>query len=124
MHGIPRIISVEDDLGIFKLIQTTLKSLPVELYHAKTGQEALDLVKAVGPDLVVLDIALPDIHGWDVLKQLKKMNGDQPSIVVLTARSEPTHRLIGRLQEVNEYICKPFVPSEFRQSVSTILGLT
>jgi DNA-binding response OmpR family regulator len=123
MHGIPRIISVEDDQGIFELIQTTLKSLPVELYHARTGQEALDLMEDIAPDLVVLDIALPDIHGWDVLKQLKKKNGEQPSIVVLTARSEPTHRLIGRLQEVNEYICKPFVPSELKQSVSSILGL-
>ena len=123
MHEIPRIISVEDDQGIFDLIQTTLKHLPVELYHAKTGEEALALVKEIAPDLVVLDIALPGIHGWDVLKQLKKMNGNQPSILVLTARSEPTHRLIGRLQEVNEYICKPFVPSELRKSVTSILGL-
>ncbi|MCP5100871.1 MAG: response regulator [Chloroflexi bacterium] len=124
MHGIPRIISVEDDQGIFELIQTTLKNLPIELYHAKTGKEALALVKDIDPDLVVLDIALPDIHGWDVLKQLKKMNGNQPNILILTARSEPTHRLIGRLQEVNEYICKPFVPSELRESITTMLGLT
>ena len=124
MQSTPRIISIEDDLGIFKLIEKTLAPLPVELFHAKSGKEALELVCYLHPELLVLDIALPDIHGWDVLKQIKQMNCPIPDVVVLTARTEPTHRIIGRLQEVNEYICKPFVPAELRKSVSTILGLT
>lgn len=124
MQSIPRVISIEDDQGIFNLIQKTLAPLPVELYHAKSGQEALDLMATLHPDLLVLDIALPDIHGWDVLKQIKKMDGPTPEVVVLTAHSEPTHRVIGRLQEVNEYICKPFVPAELRKSISKILGLS
>ncbi len=97
--------------------------MPVDLYHAKTGQEAINLIEDIQPDLLVLDITLPDIHGWDVLKHIKKMTSNQPEIVVLTARADPTHRLIGRLQDVNKYMCKPFAPSELRQSVSDILGL-
>lgn len=123
MQSIPRIISIEDDQGIFDLIEKTLKPLPVELFHARTGEEALQLVEELKPELIVLDIALPGIHGWDVLKQVKQMNGPNPDVVVLTARSEPTHRVIGRLQEVNEYICKPFVPAELRKLVSKLLGL-
>ncbi|MCA9926084.1 MAG: response regulator transcription factor [Anaerolineales bacterium] len=123
MQTIPRVISIEDDQGIFNLIKKTLAPLPVELYHAKSGREALDLVVEIKPDLLVLDIALPDIHGWDILKQVKQMNGIKPNVVVLTAHSDPMHRIIGHLQEVNEYICKPFVPAELRQSISTILGL-
>ncbi len=124
MQSTPRIISIEDDPGIFELIEKTLAPLPVELFHAKSGEEALKLVCDLHPELLVLDIALPDIHGWDVLKQIKLMNCPKPDVVVLTARSEPTHRIIGRLQEVDEYICKPFVPAELRKSVSKILGLT
>ena len=124
MQSTPRIISIEDDPGIFNLIEKTLAPLPVELFHAKTGEEALHLVNELKPELIVLDIALPGIHGWDVLKRVKQMNGPNPDVVVLTARSEPTHRVIGRLQEVDEYICKPFVPAELRKSISKILGLT
>ncbi len=118
-----RVISIEDEQGIFDLIKTTLSSLPIDLYHAQTGQEAIDLIEDILPDLLVLDITLPDIHGWDVVKHVKKMESNQPEIVVLTARADPTHRLIGRLQDVSKYMCKPFVPSELRQSVSDILGL-
>lgn len=124
MHSVPRVISVEDDQGIYELISKTLRSLPVELYHARTGQEALDMVSTLHPDLIVLDIALPDIHGWDVLKQVKQMNGEQPEVVVLTAHTDPTHRVIGRLQNVNVYMFKPFIPAELREHICKILGLS
>ncbi|KAA3657468.1 MAG: response regulator [Chloroflexi bacterium] len=124
MQSAPRIISIEDDPGIFDLIERTLAPLPVELFHAATGEEALELVENLQPELLVLDIALPGIHGWDVLKRVRQMNCPSPDVVVLTARTEPTHRIIGRLQEVDEYICKPFVPAELRKSVSKILGLS
>lgn len=125
MQSIPRIISIEDDPGIFDLIEKTLAPLPVELFHAQTGEEALELVGNLKPALLVLDIALTgDIHGWDVLKQIKQMNCPEPDVVVLTARSEPAHRIIARLQEVDEYICKPFVPADLRKSISKILGLS
>lgn len=123
MTTVPRVLSVEDDPGVFDLIKATLRSLPLELHHARNGLEALEKIAEVQPDLLVLDIALPDIHGWDVLKRVKAMNGRQPGVIVLTAHAEPAHRVIGRLQEVNAYVCKPFVPAELRDKVSLILGL-
>lgn len=123
MASLPCVISVEDDLALFELIRKTLETLPITLHHAKNGIEALQLVEDLRPDLLVLDISLPDIHGWDVLKQVKLMNGHQPEVLVLTARTEPAHRVIGHLQNVNRYINKPFLPIELRQSVCEILEI-
>ena len=118
----PCIVSVEDDQGVFELIQIILSSLPVDLHHAKNGHEALQLIDQLSPDLIMLDISLPDIHGWDVLKEVKAMkNGHQPEIVVLTAQTAPAHRVIGHLQEVSRYISKPFLPAELRDSVCELL---
>lgn len=120
----PCIVSVEDDPEVFELIQIILEKLPVDLHHASNGQQALELVSNLSPDLIVLDISLPDIHGWDVLKQVKAMqNGHSPDVVVLTAQTAPAHRVIGHLQEVSKYISKPFLPAELRDSVSDILGI-
>lgn len=125
MASRPCIVSVEDDLDLFLLIEKVLQTLPIDLHHAKNGREALDLVSNLSPDLIVLDISLPDIHGWDVLKQVKAMeNGHTPNVVVLTAQTGPAHRVIGHLQEVNDYISKPFLPSELRDCVTDILGIT
>lgn len=124
MTSRPCIISVEDDLDLFALIEKVLETLPIDLHHAKNGREALELVDTLSPDLIVLDISLPDIHGWDVLKQVKLMtNGHNPQIVVLTAQTAPAHRVIGHLQEVNRFISKPFLPHELRDSVTELLEL-
>lgn len=123
MSSVPRVVSVEDDHDIYTLIQLTLQSLPLELYHARTGREAIDLIVELEPQLLVLDVALPDIHGWDVLKELIDLDVRPPHILVLTAHIHPTHRIIGRLQNVSAYLCKPFDPADLRQHVSQLLGL-
>ncbi|MEM7330592.1 MAG: response regulator [Chloroflexota bacterium] len=124
MASRPCIVSVEDDFGVFQLIQKILEPLPIDLHHAKNGHEAIALVNKLSPDLIMLDISLPDIHGWDVLKQVKAMqNGHHPSVMVLTAQTAPAHRVIGHLQEVNRYMSKPFLPHELRDCVTDILGI-
>lgn len=124
MASRPCIVSVEDDQGVFELIQKVLSRLPVDLHHAKNGHEALDLIFRLSPDLIMLDISLPDIHGWDVLKRIKEMkDGSLPVIVVLTAQTAPAHRVIGHLQEVSCYISKPFLPAELRQNITELLDL-
>ena len=57
------VVSVEDDLGIFAIIQATLTKLPIDLYHASNGNDALELIKKHEPRLVILDISLPDMNG-------------------------------------------------------------
>ena len=117
-----RVLSVEDDMGIFDIIQASLRKLPIELHHAGTGRQALTLINQHKPELVILDISLPDMNGWDVLQGISNLDVDKPQVIVLTAFTDPTHRLIGHLQNVT-YMSKPFLPKELSGTVSEVLGL-
>lgn len=117
-----RVVSVEDDFGIFDIIRVSLSRLPVELHHAASGREALSLIKECQPQLVILDINLPDMNGWDVLQGMSQLPMDKPKVIVLTAFTDPAHRLIGHLQNVT-YMNKPFLPKELLVIVSEILDL-
>jgi len=118
------IVSVEDDTGLFSLIEITLTSLPVQLYHAKTGAEALELIPRVNADVVIMDITLPDIQGWDVLKTLTKDDVDLKCVIILTGRTDPAHRVMAHFQDVTAFINKPFQPAELRAVIRKALNLT
>jgi DNA-binding response OmpR family regulator len=117
------VVSVEDDLDVFDLIKDVLRPLPIQLHHAKTGTEALSLIPQVNADLLILDISLPDIHGWDVLKTLSERNQSPNGIIVLTARTDPAHRVMAHFQQVTAYISKPFKPAELIDIIRETLGL-
>ncbi|MFQ5421599.1 MAG: response regulator [Anaerolineae bacterium] len=119
-----RILSVEDDEGLYKLLQVTLRPLPVVLSHAKTGTEALAMIPQVNPHLLILDITLPDMRGWQVLDQMSVDKTILKGVIVLTGRTETTHRVIARLQEVTAYVTKPFKPAELRRMVQEIVEKT
>ncbi len=122
MTDLYRVVSVEDDLGIYGIIEASLRKLPVELRHATNGREGLVLIGEYQPNLIILDISLPDMNGWDVLQGLDKLSIIRPEIIVLTAFTNPTHRLIGHLQNVT-YMNKPFLPRELSGVVSEVLGI-
>jgi DNA-binding response OmpR family regulator len=117
------VVSVEDDDDLFILLELALRGQPVVLRRARTGAEALDLLGAAKPDLVLLDIALPDMRGWEVLDRATaaKRLEDVP-VVVLTSHTEVPHRIIGKVQAVAAYINKPFRAPELRDTIGKILG--
>ncbi len=118
------VISVEDDDDLFALLQLVLKEQPVRLRRARNGGEALQLVTEAKPDLLLLDIALPDMRGWEVLDRAAQEHRlDGVPIVVLTSHSEAPHRVIGKIQEVAAYIHKPVRPPEFRETIRRLLGI-
>lgn len=123
MASLPTVVSIEDDEDIFKLLKATLRPLPIELYHAKTGQEAIDLIPHVNPDVIILDISLPDLQGWDVLRSINKLDVELKGVIVLTARTEAPHRVIAHLQAVTAFLAKPFNPTELRDIIRETLGL-
>lgn len=127
MGSLYHVVSVEDDGGIFALIEATLRPLPVQCHHARNGEEALKLIPEVKPDVVVLDLALPDILGWELLDQLDALDDCHPDVVVLSALVEggrPVRSTRGTLNRViDRVITKPFVPAELRHNVSELLGL-
>lgn len=124
MGSVYQIVSVEDDSGIFNLIEATLRPLPVKLHHVCNGHEALPLISQLKPDIVVLDIALPDIRGWDLLSQIEALEGDQPDIVILSALVESGRPHYPGNLKSDQVFSKPFMPAAFRHHVSELLGLS
>ena len=117
------LVSVEDDDDLFILLEMALREQPVALRRARNGTEALKQLSQAKPDLLLLDISLPDMRGWDVLDQAtaEKLLEDVP-VIVLTSHSEAPHRIIGKVQEVAAYINKPLRASELRDTIGQILG--
>ena len=115
------VVSVEDDVGLFQLIAVTLRSFPIQLYHAKTGAEALELIPKMNVDVLILDISLPDMRGWDVLKKLSDLNITFKGVIVVTGRTDPAHRVMAHFQDVTAFINKPYQPAELRNAVRQAL---
>ena len=113
-----RALAVEDDADSLALMRVVLTGLPLEIDHVETGADAIAYLQQQVPDLMFLDINLPDMRGWDILDRFKN---DQRltnlHIIVLTSHHEPVHRLIGMLQPIAAYLRKPVEAETLRQHV-------
>lgn len=123
MAAVPRVVSIEDDFDIFKLIQITLRPLGIELYHASSGSSALEMNNKLKPDLVLLDLALPDTYGWDLLKKMKAGENRPKNVVVLSARLQMPTPKMAQEQQVDACMSKPFIPAELREKVRSLLSI-
>lgn len=109
-----RILIVDDQGELRKLVRMTLEFEDYELHEAENGDRALELVKAVSPDLVILDVMMPgDINGYDVCAMIK----DSPDtssiyIILLTARGQKEDLKRGKEVGADTYLVKPFSPLE------------
>lgn len=119
------VLIVEDTVELAEIIQVTLENLNLRAYHATHGNRALDLFHEVHPDLVLLDIALPDMTGWKVLDTMREeqRGGTAPKILVITAYGDPANRLMGKLQGIHGYLIKPLMREEIEKAVLSALGL-
>jgi DNA-binding response OmpR family regulator len=100
--------------------------MPLELRRASSGKEALTLLPEFMPELLLLDVTLPDIRGWEVLDWLKANDVALKNIpvIVLTGHTEASHRVIAKLQEVAHYMNKPFQPEELRAKIENLLKIS
>jgi CheY-like chemotaxis protein len=116
---------VEDTDDIARIMQITLDHLGIENAKVSTGPKALELVSQKIPDLILLDIGLPGMNGWEVLEAIKSGYPDaQFPVIVLTAFGDPANRLIGKFQtHVSHYFVKPFNVSDLAQAVREALKL-
>ncbi|HDN69482.1 MAG TPA: response regulator, partial [Gammaproteobacteria bacterium] len=106
-----RILLVEDDLSLAQGLQTALRREGLAVDHVTTGKAALQAVQAEAPDLIILDLGLPDMDGLDVLNALR--SGKQALLVmVLTARDTTADKISGLDQGADDYLAKPFEMSE------------
>ncbi|HEY0858018.1 MAG TPA: two-component system response regulator CreB [Albitalea sp.] len=118
----PRILIVEDEPGIADTLQYALRTDGFEPAWVATGEEALGQLRAQPPALVVLDVGLPDINGFELFKRLREI-ADVP-VLFLTARSDEIDRVVGLELGADDYVPKPFSPRELVARVRTILRRT
>ncbi len=118
-----RIICIEDDQEMIELIRLILSRHHYEVIGASGGIEGLQLLQQETPDLVLLDLMMPDMDGWDVYHQMKadpKLR-DIP-VIVVTAKAQHIDRVLGmQIAKVDAYITKPFSPQELLASVDKLL---
>ncbi len=121
-----RVLIVDDESHIRLLIEMLLEDLEdsgVELLMANNGQEGLDRIRKFHPDLVLLDIMMPEINGFDVCRTVKKEWGmDDVTIILLTAKGQRVDLQQGAEVGADRYITKPFNPDELLDLVTDVLG--
>jgi PleD family two-component response regulator len=113
-----RILVVEDDFDISNMLQLYFKSLGYEVYIAPRGSEALDLTRQKLPNVIVLDIMLPDIDGYEVCRRLRtNLRTSHIPILFLTQKDERSDKIHGLELGADDYITKPFDVEELRLRV-------
>ena len=117
-----RVLIVDDDPDIVRLVRYNLSHSGYEVQSAGTGREALELVQKQPPDLVVLDVMLPDVDGLEVCRTLRQQASSRRiPILMLTARGEEIDRVVGFELGADDYVAKPFSPRELVLRVKSIL---
>lgn len=118
-----RILIVEDDEDVAKVLKGRLEREGYETLAKGTGKAALSYAADHRPDLVVLDVGLPDISGLEVAKRLRKIYLPWTvPILMLTARDQPVDKLYGFAHGADSYLTKPYDAAELCQTVKLLLG--
>lgn len=119
------IISIEDETEIAELLSVVLDSPSLELTLVETASDGLSLIREVQPDLVILDVMLPDMDGWSIYDAIRAdpMLHNTPIIMLTVLRREFTPRRARNDGPLNAYITKPFDPIQLRDQVEKMLGV-
>lgn len=118
-----RVVCIEDEPEMIDLVRLILGRRGFSVIGANGGVEGLETVRREEPDLVLLDLMMPDMDGWEVYQQIKADPSlrDIP-VVVVTAKAQSIDKVLGlHIAKVDDYITKPFGPQELLESVEKIL---
>lgn len=115
-----RVLVVEDDPAIRRLIELCLDQPDRTVDLRGNGAAGLEAIAEIAPDVVVLDITLPDIDGWEVLRALRLALSDDVAVVIVTADTEAGARARAETEGANAFMTKPFRPNELRKIVDLI----
>lgn len=114
-----RILIIEDEPDIARGLTDALEFEGFEVFAATLGREGLRLVRERGPDLVILDLMLPDINGFSVCEQIREHNSVIP-VIMLTARSQESDKIRGLEVGADDYVTKPFSVGELVARINAI----
>ena len=119
-----KILCIEDEKEMIDLMRLILERRGFDFIGAEGGEEGLDKIRAEKPDLILLDLMMPGVDGWEVYRQLKadKKLKDTP-VIVVTAKAQSIDKVLGlHIARVEDYITKPFGPQELLESIHRVLG--
>jgi len=118
-----RVVYIEDEMEMIELVRLVLTRQGYEVIGASGGRQGLDLIRQHHPDLVLLDLMMPDLDGWDVYQHMKNDPAmrDIP-VIVITAKAQNIDKILGlHIAKVDDYITKPFSPQELLTSIEQVM---
>ena len=119
-----KVVCIEDELEMIELVKLILGRNKFDVTGAVGGEEGLKRITEIKPDLVLLDLMMPEMDGWEVYQKMKASEEmrDIP-VIVVTAKAQSIDRVLGlHIARVNDYITKPFGPQELLESVDRVLN--
>jgi DNA-binding response OmpR family regulator len=124
MNNKKRILCIEDEAEMIELMRLVLEREGFEVLGAVGGEQGLQAMKLAKPDLVLLDLMMPGVDGWDVYRQ---MRADKElsyiPVVIVTAKAQSVDKVLGlQVAKVDDYITKPFGPKELITSIQRVLA--
>lgn len=118
-----KVLIVDDEEFVRQLIQIKLKFCGIETIEAGNGSEAIEKAVSEQPDLILLDVMMPKMNGFEACQRLKtNLKTAHIPIVMLTARGDPTAKERGENAGAIEYLTKPFSPQKLAEKIIEILG--
>ena len=118
------ILCIEDEEEMIDLIRLILTRRGFDVRGANGGKEGLEIIRTEHPDLILLDLMMPDMDGWEVYQQMKADDATKNiPVIVVTAKAQSIDKVLGlHIAKVDDYIAKPFSPQELLNSVDNVLG--
>lgn len=119
-----KVVYIEDEQEMIDLVRLILVRKGYEVVGAEGGREGLDLIRRILPDVVLLDLMMPDMDGWDVYQQMKADEATRHiPVIVVTAKAQNIDKVLGlHIAKVEDYISKPFSPQELISSLERVLA--
>ena len=118
-----RILMIEDDARLAQMVSEYLGQSGIEVTHAGDGEQGLEQLPLVQPELVILDLMMPGIDGLEVCRRIRALPGDMARVpvIMLTAKGDPMDRIIGLEIGADDYLPKPFEPRELLARIRAVL---
>ena len=119
-----RVVCIEDEPEMIDLVKLILGRKGYEVTGAMGGREGLEVIAREKPDLVLLDLMMPDMDGWEVYQKMKASDATRSiPVIVVTAKAQSIDKVLGlHIAKVDDYITKPFGPQELLESVEKVMA--